>query len=53
LMRLGHLYRKAGDRSSALSAFARSATLNPTLGYAWRGILLAGLPRRVTGRVAA
>jgi glycosyltransferase involved in cell wall biosynthesis len=44
LMRLGHLYRKAGRRSSALRAFARSAMQCPTLGYAWRGVLLAALP---------
>lgn len=48
LMRLGHLYRKAGRRSSALGAFARSALQCPTLGYTWRGILLAALPASIS-----
>ena len=50
LMRMGHLYRKAGRRSNALAAFAKSAARWPSLGYAWRGILLSSVPSRVAGR---
>jgi glycosyltransferase involved in cell wall biosynthesis len=53
LMRMGHLYRTAGRRSSALAAFTHSALLCPTLGYAWRGIVLSGLPNKVSGRLVA
>ena len=53
LMRLGHLYRRAGRRSNALASFAQAAARCPTLGHAWRGIVLSTLPDKLVRRLVA
>jgi glycosyltransferase involved in cell wall biosynthesis len=44
-LRLGHLYRRAGRRRNALSAYLRSMRLQPTSPLPWKGLVTLVVPR--------
>ena len=43
-VRLGHLYRRAGDRGRAMRNFLDAIRYDPAQGQAWRGVFLTLLP---------
>jgi glycosyltransferase involved in cell wall biosynthesis len=44
MMRLGHLYRRSGERGAAIRCFLNGIWLDPFLIAAWRGLFSSSLP---------
>ena len=44
MMRLGHLYRRSGQRGAAMRCFLKGILLDPRLATSWRGLLLSLRP---------
>ena len=51
-VRLGHLYRRAGDRGSAVRHFFNAIRHDPGQGQAWRGVALSLLPASAVSRLS-
>ncbi len=51
-VRLGHLYRRAGDRGRAIRNFLDAIRYDPAQGQAWRGIALTLLPISAVARLS-
>jgi len=51
-VRLGHLYRRSGDRPRALASFATAIRQAPGQVQAWRGIVLTFLPPGAANRLS-
>jgi glycosyltransferase involved in cell wall biosynthesis len=51
-VRLGHLYRRAGDRGRAIRNFLEAIRYDPAQGQAWRGVFLTMLPASAVLRLS-